>query len=108
MFKLDKNWPRWKAYHFQDVSRVKEHAKELQSWIVGNSSLCNEQLFVFDEAKRFPVGLLDSLSTFFDPGSPFAEKVRRSIFIFLYEGEEGIETPSWSSILQPYRAPPVR
>jgi len=78
------------AYHFQDASRVKEHAKELQSWIVGNSSLCNEQLFVFDEAKRFPVGLLDSLSTFFDPGSPFADKVRRSIFIFLYEGEEPV------------------
>ena len=78
------------AYHFRDPSLTVEYAAELQEWIMGNSSLCNEQLYVFDEAKRFPSGLLDSLVPFFDPGSPFSEKVRRSIFIFLYEGEEPV------------------
>ena len=78
------------AYHFQDPAHVKQYADDLRQWIIGNSSLCNEQLYVFDEAKRFPIGLLDSLATFFDSGSPFSEKVRRSIFIFLYEGEEPV------------------
>ena len=42
------------GFHFQDHSKVADYINDLQSWIVGNSSLCNEQLFVFDEARRFP------------------------------------------------------
>ena len=34
--------------------------------------------------------MLDSLAVFFDPGSSFVSKVRRSVFIFLYEGEEPV------------------
>ena len=42
------------GFHFQDPMKTAEYINDLQNWIIGNSSLCNEQLFVFDEARRFP------------------------------------------------------
>ena len=42
------------GFHFQDHMKTAEYINDLQNWIIGNSSLCNEQLFVFDEARRFP------------------------------------------------------
>jgi hypothetical protein len=57
---------------------------------LGNSTICGEHLFVFDEARRFPSGLFDGLLHFMAHGSPAAKRLGRSIFVFLYEGDEPV------------------
>lgn len=78
------------SYHFKGEENLKAHQESLQQMIESNSTICDRQLYIFDEARRFPNKLLDSLSVFIDPGSPMQEKLRKSIFLFLYEGEEPV------------------
>ena len=47
---------------------LKAHQESLQQMIESNSTICDRQLYIFDEARRFPNKLLDSLSVFIDPG----------------------------------------
>lgn len=46
------------SYHLQDSDYVKQHADELLQWIIGNSTLRDEQLYQFDESKIFTIKLL--------------------------------------------------
>jgi len=78
------------SYHYQDPDKLKSHKENLQTAIRTNSTICDRQLYIFDEARRFPPKLLDSLATFLDPGSPHSKSLRRSIFLFLYEGDEPV------------------
>lgn len=78
------------SYHYQDSDKLKSHKENLQTAIRTNSTICDRQLYIFDEARRFPPKLLDSLATFLDPGSPHSKPLRRSIFLFLYEGDEPV------------------
>ena len=93
-----------------DPDKLKSHKENLQTAIRTNSTICDRQLYIFDEARRFPPKLLDSLgrfskersilcfgiileypkATFLDPGSPHSKSLRRSIFLFLYEGDEPV------------------
>ena len=95
---------------FLDPDKLKSHKENLQTAIRTNSTICDRQLYIFDEARRFPPKLLDSLgrflkecsilcfgiifdcpkATFLDPGSPHSKSLRRSIFLFLYEGDEPV------------------
>ena len=96
---------------FLDSDKLKSHKENLQTAIRTNSTICDRQLYIFDEARRFPPKLLDSLgrfstgklfcsqyvnfleclkATFLDPGSPHSKPLRRSIFLFLYEGDEPV------------------
>ena len=39
---------------------------QIQSWIQGNVSLCDRQLFIFDEIDKMPVGMIDGIKPFID------------------------------------------
>ena len=54
--------------HFRLAQNVEEYRATLQHEIESNLTVCDRQLFIFDEARRFPNNLLDSLAPFFDPG----------------------------------------
>ena len=58
--------------------------RQLRSWISGNLTQCERSLFIFDEADKLPLQLLDAIVPFVD----FYDNVngidaRKSIFIFL-------------------------
>ena len=49
---------------FLDPDKLKSHKENLQTAIRTNSTICDRQLYIFDEARRFPPKLLDSLGRF--------------------------------------------
>ena len=55
--------------HFREADKVEEYRSTLDHEIKSNLTVCDTQLFIFDEARRFPPKLLDSLAPFFDPGT---------------------------------------
>ena len=57
---------------------------QLKSWIVGNVTKCSRSLFIFEEADKLPVGLLDVLKPFMDYTEDLGGvDYRNVIFIFL-------------------------
>lgn len=57
---------------------------QLREWIVSNITLCERQLFIFDEVEKLPEGLLDALKPFVD----YYDKVegldyRKAVYLFL-------------------------
>ena len=57
--------------HFREADKVEEYRRTLDHEIKSNLTVCDNQLFIFDEARRFPPKLLDSLAPFFDPGMKY-------------------------------------
>jgi len=76
--------------HFKETNKVHEYGTTLQHEIESNLTVCDRQLFIFDEARRYPPKLLDSLAQYFDQGSPQSSKAARSVFMFIYEGDEPV------------------
>ena len=60
--KMSWGWYPWTP--FSDREKLKSHKENLQTAIRTNSTICDRQLYIFDEARRFPPKLLDSLGTF--------------------------------------------
>ena len=52
--------------HFHDESKVVEYRSQLQDWVRGNVSECQESLFIIDEIDKMPPGVLDGLKPFMD------------------------------------------
>merc|ERR1711970_571350 len=76
--------------HFKEADKVIEYGATLQHEIESNLTVCDRQLYIFDEARRYPPKLLDSLAQYFDQGSPQSSKAARSVFMFIYEGDEPV------------------
>jgi SpoVK/Ycf46/Vps4 family AAA+-type ATPase len=60
------------SVHFLDPDKLNESRNEIQEFILDASKRCNEQVYIFDEAKRYPPGLLNALAPFFDDGHPYS------------------------------------
>ena len=52
--------------HFHDDSKVVEYRSQLQNWVRGNVSICQESIFIIDEIDKMPPGVLDGLKPFMD------------------------------------------
>ena len=90
--------------HFREVDKVEDYRRTLDHEIKSNLTVCDRQLFIFDEARRFPPKLLDSLAPFFDPGmislllrqrfdisgAPESKTASKSVFMFIYEGDSPV------------------
>uniref|UniRef100_A0A914L921 Torsin n=2 Tax=Meloidogyne TaxID=189290 RepID=A0A914L921_MELIC len=73
--------------HFPYPEEINNYKRQLRSWISGNLTQCERSLFIFDEADKLPLQLLDAIVPFVD----FYDNVngidaRKSIFIFLSNG----------------------
>ncbi|KAB7495343.1 Torsin-1B [Armadillidium nasatum] len=57
---------------------------QIQDWIRGNVSDCENSLFIFDEIDKMPVGMIDGIKPFIDyHESIFGVNFRKSVFLFL-------------------------
>ena len=70
--------------HFYDESDVVKYRLQLQDWVRGNVSRCEDSLFIIDEVDKMPPGVLDGLKPYMDfhttvDGVDF----RRATFILL-------------------------
>ena len=54
--------------HFKNGEKLVEYGETLQHEIESNLTVCDRQLFIFDEARRYPPKLLDYLAQYFDQG----------------------------------------
>ncbi|VDD91730.1 unnamed protein product [Enterobius vermicularis] len=70
--------------HFADFRRVVDYQNELKAWIHGNASLCERNLFIFDEVDKMPSKVMDVIKPFIDHyDSLEGVDYRKNIFIFL-------------------------
>ncbi|XP_029371649.1 torsin-1A-like isoform X2 [Echeneis naucrates] len=78
--------------HFPHPSQYLTYKSQLQQWIKGNVTNCEQSMFIFDEMDKMHPGLIDSIKPFLD----YYDKVdgvsyRKAIFIFLSNaGGDGI------------------
>ncbi|KAL7079747.1 hypothetical protein ACQ4LE_001157 [Meloidogyne hapla] len=73
--------------HFPYPEEINNYKRQLRNWISGNLSECERSMFIFDEADKLPLQLLDAIVPFVE----FYDNVngidaRKSIFIFLSNG----------------------
>ena len=52
--------------HFYDESDVAKYRLQLQDWVRGNVSRCEDSLFIIDEVDKMPPGVLDGLKPYMD------------------------------------------
>ena len=52
--------------HFHDESKADKYRLQLQNWVRGNVTHCEESLFIIDEIDKMPAGVLDGLKPFMD------------------------------------------
>jgi len=70
--------------HFPNQGDVILYKDNLRSWIRGNGSACQQNVFIFDEVDKMPVGVLDGIKPFLDHYEAIdGVDYRRNIFIFL-------------------------
>ncbi|KAM4611873.1 torsin-1A-like [Polymixia lowei] len=70
--------------HFPHQSQIGTYKSQLQQWIKGNVTNCENSMFVFDEMDKMHPGIIDSITPYLD----YNDKVdgvsyRKAIFIFL-------------------------
>jgi len=91
--------------HFPDTRQAARYKDQLRTWISGNGSSCQHNIFIFDEVDKMPPGVLDGIKPFLD----HYEKIdgvdyRRNIFLFLSNtgGKEITKTAldSWNKGLE--------
>jgi len=70
--------------HFPNQGEVTTYKDQLRSWISGNASSCPQNIFIFDEVDKMPVGVLDGIKPFLDHYEAIdGVDYRKNIFIFL-------------------------
>ncbi|VDD91729.1 unnamed protein product [Enterobius vermicularis] len=76
--------------HFSDSRIVQQYKNDLKSWIRGNISLCDRNLFIFDEVDKAPQTVFDVVKPFTDYHSNIdGVDYRKSIFIFISNAAGG-------------------
>ncbi|KAH7696487.1 Torsin family protein [Aphelenchoides avenae] len=70
--------------HFPHPEEIATYQKQVRSWIIGNLTLCERSLFIFDEVDKLPIQMMDAVRPFID----YYETIggvdpRRSVFLFL-------------------------
>lgn len=70
--------------HFLHADKSGIYKENLQSWIQGNISNCEQSLFIFDEVDKMPPGVIEAIVPFVD-FHPLVDgqNFRRAIFILL-------------------------
>lgn len=70
--------------HFPEESEAENYKKNLVEWIKGNTTICDKQLFVFDEVDKMAPGILDGIKPYIDY-IEFIDGIsyHKCIFIFL-------------------------
>ncbi|RXG56924.1 Torsin-1B, partial [Armadillidium vulgare] len=70
--------------HFPHEDKADIYKLQIQDWIRGNVSDCENSLFIFDEIDKMPVGMIDGIKPFIDyHESIFGVNFRKSVFLFL-------------------------
>ena len=70
--------------HFPNNGQSDIYKLNVQDWIRGNVSQCENSVFIFDEIDKMPEGMIDGIKPFIDHHESVGGKnFRRAIFIFL-------------------------
>ena len=70
--------------HFPNSEKSDIYKLNVQDWIRGNISSCENSLFIFDEMDKMPEGMIDGIEPFIDHHETVGgNNFRRAIFIFL-------------------------
>ena len=70
--------------HFPNQDQTDIYKLNVQDWIRGNISECQQSVFIFDEIDKMPGGMIDAIKPFIDHHDLVGGlNFRRSIFIFL-------------------------
>ena len=70
--------------HFPNNGQADIYKLNVQDWIRGNVSQCENSVFIFDEIDKMPEGMIDGIKPFIDHHEKVGGKnFRRAIFIFL-------------------------
>ena len=70
--------------HFPNNQEADIYNLNIQDWIRGNVTECENSVFLFDEIDKMPEGMIDSIKPFIDHHENVVGKnFRKSIFIFL-------------------------
>ena len=70
--------------HFPNNEQSDIYKLQVQDWIRGNISSCEQSIFIFDEIDKMPSGMIDGIKPFIDHHESVGGKnFRRAIFIFL-------------------------
>jgi len=88
--------------HFPSVKDTSLYQDQLRSWIVGNGTACQQNIFIFDEVDKMPAAVLDAVKPFLDHYEIIdGVDYRKNVFIFLSNtgGKEITETTinNWRS-----------
>ena len=70
--------------HFPNSEQSDIYKLNVQDWIRGNISSCENSVFIFDEIDKMPEGMIDGIKPFIDHHETVGgNNFRRAIFIFL-------------------------
>lgn len=70
--------------HFPNQAEASDYKDQLRSWIIGNATACQHNIFIFDEVDKMPSGVLDAVKPFLDHYEAIdGVDYRKNIFIFL-------------------------
>ena len=70
--------------HFPNREQTDIYKLNIQDWIRGNLTTCEQSLFIFDEIDKMPAGMIDAIKPFIDHHDNVGGvNCRRAMFIFL-------------------------
>ncbi|XP_029474025.1 torsin-3A [Rhinatrema bivittatum] len=83
--------------HFPHSSYVDHYKLQLKKQLSETASHCKQPLFIFDEAEKLHLDLVDTLKPYVDHYDGAGEDYRRSIFLFLSNiGSSAINEVAWN------------